>query len=350
MKIYRYLYQEIAKPFIFMTAVLLVLLIATEISDTLTKVLTGQFSDNAIWVVVLYQIPILATEILPASYFLACLTTLHRLSQDSERSVFHAVGISDFTILKRLLIATALPVMLLSLALQHYITPVSNERLEAFITSQKNRPITDIVQANSFLNLNNINTTFYADKNDSASEQLKDVFTIQKNDSQFTITTASTVRTREATDNQYFIFESGEQTNFSFNTNTAIQIQEFDLMNVKIENSENSKPWQRRNAITSFNLVKSDKRADQVVVIDRFITALYIPLFCIWGVALTKFKPRSARVGAMALGIGFYILTGFSYRTLMSAAGKADISLIYTPWWFLAALAGIALWMLRSRN
>lgn len=347
MILYRYLFTEVMKPFFFMTIVLLVLLIATEISDTLTKILTGQFSDNAIWVVIGYQVPILLKEILPASFFLACLTSLHRLSQDSERAVTQAIGISDGVILKRLLISAALPVMLLQLGLNHFITPLSQEKLEAFVAEQKSRPITDIIDANSFYSIRALNATFYAGNSSPQDESLSDVFTIQKNDDRFNIISAEKVKTESLDTTQEFQFKSGQQTQFQFGTLSDYDTQRFGSLTLRIQDDYQAKPWQRRNAIITSELVKSDKRGDQLDVINRFATALYIPLFCLWAVALTRFKPRQARVGAMAFGIVLYVMSSFIYRTLSGAVSKADISLAFAPWWFLVVLAIIAILMMR---
>ncbi|EAR07906.1 LptF/LptG family permease [Reinekea blandensis] len=349
MTLYRYLYGQIMKPFVFMTLVLLILLIATEISDTLTKILTGQFSDNALWVVIGFQVPILLQEILPAAFFLACLTTLHRLSQDSERAILHAIGISDGDLLRFLLVFAALPAMLLVLALNHYITPKAQENLELYVTEQLNRPITDIIDANSFYNIGAINATFYAARNNSQTQSLEDVFTIAKSQSSYTVTAAKEVRTQGAENAQYFQFFEGEQTQFSFDESEPLQTQRFGMMQLRIEEDGNASPWQRRNALTSFELAKSEDRHDQLTLISRFATSLYLPLFCIWAVVLTRFKPRSAKVGAMALGIVLYILTNFAYRTLHGAVGRSDLSILFQPWWFFVVLGVIALITLRGR-
>lgn len=350
MSVYRYIVIEVMKPFFFMTFALLILLIATEISDTLTKVLTGQLSDNAIWIVVGYQIPILLAEILPASFFLASITTLHRLNQDSERAVIHAFGVSDENIRNCLLLFAAFPVFLVALSLNNFVEPRANKNLAVFLTEQKNRPITDIIDANTFHRLESIDATFFAAEIDTKNERLLDVFTVKNNDNSSSVITAASAKTSVQNDAQQFKFTEGQIANYSFDENTNSEIQRFDQLTVNVIENGTSRTRLRRNSLSTSSLIESNYRADHVEVANRLIKPLYIPLFCILAVALTRYKPRHAKVGAIALGIFLYVLINFSYRTVSSAVGKSDLTIFLMPWWFLVAIALIATVFTKMRN
>lgn len=332
-----------------MSGVLLLLLIATEVSDTLTKVLTGQFSDNAIWVIIGLQIPILLLEIIPAAFFLACLTALHRMSQDSERAIFQAIGISDTKLLAFLLLFVVVPVMAIMLSLSHYITPKSEARLSSYLQEQRNRPITDIIDANSFYSIGELDSTFFAAGNNPATGELLDVVTIQKQGELFTVTSAESISTGLIENTQSFQFKNGERTSFSFTGNENTLSQRFETFRINLPETAPKKTRNHRKTVITEKLIGSTYRSDQMAVMDRFGVSLYIPMFCIWALALTRFKPRSAKVGAMAFGIGFYVLTNFSYRTIAGAIEKSDISTLYAPWWFLLFLATIGFIYMRRK-
>ena len=350
MTLYRYLYREIMKPFVFMCAVLFLLLIATEVSDTLTKVLTGQFTDNAIWIIIGFQVPVLLAEIIPAAFFLACLTTLHLISQDSERAILLAIGISDTDLLRFLMLFAVLPVMIVMLGLSHYITPKSEARLASFIQEQRNRPITDIIDANSFYKIGQLNSTFFASDNNPRTGELLEVVTIQKQKNTYTVISAESIRTGITNNNQTFVFRDGERVGFSLNADEETLSHRFKTMQINIPEEAPEQQRNHRKTVITTNLIGSRHRADQMAVMDRFSTALYIPMFCIWAIALTRFKPRSAKVGAMAFGIVFYVLTNFTYRTLAGAVSKSDISTLFAPRWFMVIFSVVGFFYIRRKN
>ena len=339
MKINQYLYKEITFPFIFITGVLLALLISTELSETLTKVLTGQYSSNAILVIIGFQSVLLMPEVIPAAYFLACLTTLNRFSQDSERAIYNSIGISDIQILKGLLFATATPVFFIVILLQNVICPMANSHLNSFIEQQRNRPITDIVQPKTFSKLNNTNSTLFAGASNTATGLLTDIFSVDITDEKLTVIVGDSAATQNTDDGQVLIIENGQQTSFSFDPNTTSRKESFSSVSYLIEPATSGSASQKAYSKTSLELAKTNSKANIIEIADRINSALFIPLFCCWAVALTRFKPRSAKAGAMAIGIFFYILTNFSYRTLESSYSKSDWSVYLSPWWFFVALA-----------
>lgn len=350
MRIHQYLNKDILLASVFITAALLVLLITTELSETLTKTLTGEYSSNAIWIIIGFQILILMPEIIPAAYFLAALTTLHRMSQDSERVVYHAIGISDVDITGQLLKSTAIPVMIVMIALLNTISPYANEHLISYIEAQKNRPITNIILPKSFNSLSANGITLYADDSDNASGELLDVFAVIPEKGSMTVILSEAASTLVTEGNQFLHFQDGEQRQFSFNGDNASMVENFSDLSILIDQGNSSRQKKDSISMQSMELLNSAKRPDKIELITRLSTPLYIPVFCILAVLLTRFKPRSAKAGAMALGIALYIAINFSYRTINSAFIKSDIPLIFAPWWFLVLSGGIALLILRKRT
>ncbi|TCS41917.1 LptF/LptG family permease [Reinekea marinisedimentorum] len=350
MKINQYLYKEIALPFIFITGVLLALLISTELSETLTKVLTGQYSSNAILVIIGYQSVLLLPEVIPAAYFLACLTTLNRFSQDSERAIYNSIGISDAQILKGLLIATATPIFLIVILLQNIICPIANNELNSFVDQQRNRPITDIVQPKTFASIGKMNSTLFAGSAETNTGLLKDIFTVNKAGDKLTVIIGENASTQNTDNGQILIIENGQQTAFSFSPNSSTRQESFGSLSYLIEPSTSNSASQKAHSKTSIELAQENSRVNNIEIADRINSALLIPLFCLWAVALTRFKPRSAKAGAMATGIFFYILTNFSYRTIESGFSKTNWSIYLSPWWFFLALAFFGLLLIQRKT
>lgn len=343
----RYLCRETLKPFTLITLILTVLFIADELSRVLAKAISGQYSDWAIAVILAYQLPILLPELLPAAYFLALLIAMNRMSQESERTVFMAIGINDTAIFNRLFWLTALPVTLLSLGFSHYWAPSAENRLANFIIQQQNRPLTELVQAGEFFSLTERQATLYAREADNNREALVTVFMARTEEDRITVNTAERARIELNDDRQYLSLQTGQQQVFSLQPSDTTRI-DYDRYNLYIPASETEYTTDRIESMSSRDLWQGDQKR-QSEVIYRTLQSLMIPVLCIWAVALTRVKPRQARVGALAFGIVLYVLFNFGYRTAQAAVAKSQIPLEASPWWLHLGLFLIGAYLLRRQ-
>lgn len=341
-----YICREIIKPFALITAILMALLIAGEMSETLGRVVSGQYSDWAIIAIIGFQLPILLPELLPAAYFLAALTTLNRLSEDSERTVLHAIGVSDTGILVKVLAYTALPAMVIMLAFTHIITPMAERGLSDYLFSQQNRPLTDIVSPGEFFSLNQRDATLYARSANPAQESLLNLFVAQVDGDRISVNTAPSARIQVEQQRQYLTLFSGRQTVFSLNPDETERIN-YQSYALYIPTSESGSQNSPREAFGSQVLWQNGSQTHRSEVIERTLTAVMILVLAVWAVGLTRVKPRKAKVGAIALGIILYIVFTFSLQTLQTAVEKGQLPLIASPWWLLLALALLGLVLIR---
>ncbi len=341
-----YICREIIKPFALITAILMALLIAGEMSETLGRVVSGQYSDWAIVAIIGFQLPILLPELLPAAYFLAALTTLNRLSEDSERTVLHAIGVSDTGILTKVLAYTALPAMVIMLAFTHLVTPMAERGLSDYLFSQQNRPLTDIVSPGEFFSLNQRDATLYARSSNPAQESLLNLFVAQVDGERISVNTAPSARIQLEDQRQYLTLFSGRQTVFSLDPDETerINYQSYALYIPTDEAGSRSSP---REAIGSDVLWQTGSQTNRSEVIERTLTAGMILVLAVWAVSLTRVKPRKAKVGAIAFGIILYIVFTFSLDTLQTAVEKGQLPLIASPWWLLIVLAALGLVVIR---
>lgn len=340
-----YLCRETLKPFLLITVILAALFVAEELSDTFAKVVTGQYSDWAIAVVLGYQLPILIPELLPAAYFLAALISLNRMSQDSERTVFQAIGINDASILRRLLLYTALPATLVMLAFGHYLTPKSAQGLGNFVADQQNRPLTELVQPGEFFSLSERSATLFAKGANNANQTLLNTFMARNEDGQITINNAATAQVETTGQRQYLTLKNGNQKTFSLEPSETTII-DYESYALYIPQSEATYQPNRADAKTSPEMWQSTVRREQSEIIFRTLQALLIPVLCVWAVALTRVKPRQARVGAMAFGIVLYVLFNFGFRTAQAAVAKGQLPLIASAWWLHVLMVAVGLYLM----
>jgi LPS export ABC transporter permease LptF len=341
-----YICREIIKPFALITAILMALLIAGEMSETLGRVVSGQYSDWAIVAIIGFQLPILLPELLPAAYFLAALTTLNRLSEDSERTVLHAIGVSDTGILAKVLAFTAVPAMIIMLAFTHLFAPMAERGLSDYLFSQQNRPLTDIVAPGEFFSLNQRNATLYARSANPAQESLLNLFVAQVDGDRISVNTAPSARIQVEQQRQYLTLFSGRQTVFSLDPDETERVDYLSYA-LYIPRSESEAGGSPREAYGSDVLWESGSQANRSEVIERTLTAVFILVLAVWSITLTRVKPRKAKVGAIALGIVLYIVFTFSMQTLQTAVQKGQIPLMASPWWLLILLGTIGLVLIR---
>lgn len=341
-----YICREIIKPFALITAILMALLIAGEMSETLGRVVSGQYSDWAIVAIIGFQLPILLPELLPAAYFLAALTTLNRLSEDSERTVLHAIGVSDTGILAKVLAYTALPAMVIMLAFTHLITPMAERGLSDYLFSQQNRPLTDIVSPGEFFSLNQRDATLYARSSDPASESLLNLFIARVDGERISVNTAPSARIQVEDQRQYLTLYAGRQTVFSLDPDETERI-DYRSYALHIPTDGSGVQNTPSKAFGSAVLWQNGRHSQRSDVIERTLTAAMILVLGVWAVALTRVKPRKAKVGAIALGIILYILFTFALQTLQTAVEKGQLPLIASPWWLLIILIVLGIAVIR---
>ncbi|MFG1497405.1 LPS export ABC transporter permease LptF [Saccharospirillum sp. HFRX-1] len=344
-----YLCREILKPFILITAILSALLIAGEMSEILGRVVSGQYSDWAILAIVGYQLPILIPELLPAAFFLAALTSLNRMSEESERIILHAVGQSDSGILKNVLLFTAVPAMIIMLAFTHWLTPLSESSLTRYLIEQQNRPLTDIVTPGEFFTLNQRNATLYAQRSNPSEGTLLSVFIARVDGDRIAVNTAPSARIETQEQRQYLTLFNGVQRVFALTPGDTEKI-DYKQFALYIPSVDNNRASASRDASNTLALWRSGSQSSRSDAIERTLLACLIPVLAVWAVALTRVKPRKGKVGAVALGIVLYIVFTFGQQTLQTGVEKGQLPLIASPWWYLIVLALVGLVWVRRRN
>lgn len=330
------------------TAILSALLIAGEMSDILGRVVSGQYSDWAILAIIGYQLPILIPQLLPAAFFLAALTSLNRMSEESERIILHAIGQSDSGILKQVLLYTALPAMVVMLTFTHWLTPLSEGSLTRYLIEQQNRPLTDIIAPGEFFSLNQRNATLYAQGSNPSEGSLLSVFMARVEDDRITINTAPSARIESQQQRQYLTLFNGVQRIFSLTPDETEKI-DYRQFALYIPSAETNGTSSARDATSTATLWQGNQ-ASRSDAIERSLLACLVPVLSIWAVALTRVKPRKGKVGAVAMGIVLYIIFTFGQQTLQTAVEKGQLPLIASPWWYLSLLALAGVFLVRRQR
>jgi lipopolysaccharide export system permease protein len=124
--IFRYLMKETIKSQTAVFLVLMAIFLTKNFVDVLADATNGDIPASLILGFLALSMPVLAALILPLSLFLGILLAHGRLYVDSEMTVFHACGISEWYI-TRVMLVLACVMALLTGAITLWLAPLSVE-------------------------------------------------------------------------------------------------------------------------------------------------------------------------------------------------------------------------------
>ncbi|NQZ80322.1 MAG: LPS export ABC transporter permease LptF [Colwellia sp.] len=126
MIIFRYLLKEVAKAEFAVFIILMAIFISNEFVNVLGKATEGGIPGQLVMIFIALRIPELASMILPLSFFLGVLLAYGRIYADSEMTVLHACGISEWYVVRITLILGFITALLTGM-FTLYLTPLAAE-------------------------------------------------------------------------------------------------------------------------------------------------------------------------------------------------------------------------------
>ncbi|MFT5757475.1 MAG: lipopolysaccharide export system permease protein [Alteromonadaceae bacterium] len=126
MIIFRYLVKEVAKAEFAVFIILMAVFISNEFVNILGKATEGGIPGQLVMIFIALRVPDLVSMILPLSFFLGVLLAYGRIYADSEMTILHACGISEWYVVRVTLtlgVITALVTGIFTL----YLTPLAAE-------------------------------------------------------------------------------------------------------------------------------------------------------------------------------------------------------------------------------
>ncbi len=174
----KYLAREIYTVTLTVSVILLGIFLSTQIIRFVHAVLLGELSLRALKWVILLQIPLLFTMVLPTAFFLSVVLTYGRLYADNEMTVLMACGFSG----RRLTLTTlgiasvvAALVALLSFCVNQHVYYYSD-----YLRSSAAQNAVEMVAPHHFSEMVHQNWVFYTQDVDYNQKRFYDIFAFQK--------------------------------------------------------------------------------------------------------------------------------------------------------------------------
>ena len=126
MIIFRYLLKEVAKTQLAVFFVLMTIFISQKFVDVLGDASEGSIPGQLVMTFIALKIPDLAGFILPLSLFLGVLLAYGRIYADSEMTVLHACGVSEWYVVRVTLVLAVVTAILTGI-FTLYLAPIASE-------------------------------------------------------------------------------------------------------------------------------------------------------------------------------------------------------------------------------
>ena len=336
MLIFRYLMKETLKSQAAVFLVLMAIFLTKNFVDVLADATNGDIPASLILGFLALSTPVLASLILPLSLFLGILLAHGRLYVDSEMTVFHACGISEWYI-TRVMLILACVMALLTGAMTLWLAPLSVEneyQLEEQVGAESG--LTSLIPGR-FQETANQKAVIFVHEIAASDNQLQRVFLAQHDNDpgrqDLHIVYAQSGGIREDSDgSQKLILDGGTQYEGTYGQKD-FQVVEFAEYQIQIAEQKTEQKRRKLSAYPTSQLIGDDS-IDAIAELQwRIAIPLSLPFLVLIAVPLSAVDPRQGRFGkmfpALMLYMGYFLLLMAGRKVLEDGKIPPQLGL----WW-----------------
>ena len=306
MIIFRYLLKEVAKTQLAVFFVLMTIFISQKFVRVLGDASEGGIPGQLVMTFIALKVPDLAGMMLPLSLFLGILLAYGRIYADSEMTVLHACGISEWYIVRVTLILSLITAIFTG-AFTLYLAPMASE----YEYQVKEKLATDSglssLIAGRFQQTGNQKAVVFVHDKNNKDSSLEKVFVAQlpeRGDSFESIINTSLVYANkgqvieEESGSQRLILEDGmryqrDPDNGEFTT------VEFNKYYVQIQDQKVAHKRRKLSAISTKQLMQEGAAESQAAIQWRFSFPLTCLILTFIAVPLSVVNPRQGKFAKM---------------------------------------------------
>ena len=353
MIIFRYLLGEVFKSQLAVFVILMTIILSQRFVKILADASEGELPGQLVMSIVALKLPQLAVIILPLSAFVGILVAYGRVYADSEMTVLHATGVSEWYI-TRITLMLSFIMALLAAAVTLYISPWATEQeYQLLEKADANASLFSLIPGR-FQHTSNEKAVIFVHSINRNGE-LEKVFVAQNRardeDAGHAIVYAQQGKvTEDASGAQSLQLEQGRRYAGAGNT-AAFDVTEFDRYQIQIREQEAEQRRRKLSSLPTAELLQQDSNEAVAEWHWRIAIPLSIPLLTLIAVPLSRVNPRQGKFGrlmpALLLYLGYYALLIIA----RSALEDGKIPAVLGMWWLhaLALVLGAGL-ILRSRT
>mgnify|MGYP006161120045 FL=1 len=356
MIIFRYLLGEVFKSQLAVFVILMTIIISQRFVKILADASEGELPGQLVMSIVALKLPQLAVIILPLSAFVGILVAYGRVYADSEMTVLHATGVSEWYV-TRLTLLLSLLLAIAAGGVTLYLSPWATEQEYRILEkADANAGLLSVVPGR-FQHTSNEKAVIFVHEvgRGDNSGQLSRVFVAQNTgrdtqSNQAIVYAQNGKVTEDARGGQTLQLEQGRRYAGDV-TSPAFEITEFERYQIQIREQEVEQRRRKLGSVPSHELLQADSAEAIAEWHWRIAIPLSIPLLTLIAVPLSRVNPRQGKFGrllpALLLYLGYYSLLIIARSALEDGKIPAQLGM----WWLhgTALLLGIVL-IMRSRR
>ena len=341
MIIFRYLIGEVFRAQLAVFVILTTIIISQRFVKILADASEGEIPGQLVLSIVALKLPQLAVIILPLSAFLGILVAYGRIYADSEMTVLHATGVSEWYVTRLTLLLSVL-MALLAASVTLYFSPWATEREYQLLERAESDAGLFSLVPGRFQHTSNEKAVIFVQEVSRSGNQLAKVFVAQSVEkdggSQQAIVYASggAVYEDPETGAQLMTLEQGRRY-AGDGQSPAYEVIEFDRYQIQIREQEVE---QRRRKLSSLSTPALLKESGSEAIAEwhwRIAIPLSIPILTLIAVPLSRVNPRQGKFGRLLPALLLYLCYYALLIIARSALEDGKIPPQLGMWWLHAA-------------
>ncbi len=314
--------------------VLLMLFVGQRFVLYLSGAAKGQFSSDLVLTLLMLQIPVFVSYLMPLSMFLAMLITLGKLHTDNEMTIISACGVSQTQLLKYFM-----PFALILSALTAYLTlfqaPVAIFTQQELLKEQKKRGDLNLITPGRFQQSSDGSRIIYVEEM-NGNQQMKRIFFVHQDESdeyEFSLLVAEQGRYWSDLNQQNFlVLEKGNQYQGSPGSNT-LRTLTFERYFMELKSNQSTSVVSKLKALSTTHLLSDLNAENQAELQWRISAPLSVPLLLLLALPLARVAPRQGKFGRLLPGLMIYIGYMILLLTMRSGMEEGNIPPWIGTWW-----------------
>lgn len=347
MIISRYLTKEVYSTFFATTVVLLLVFTSNQFVRYMHLAASGELSSHIVTLLLLLQLPVLLTLLLPLSLFIALLMVYGRLHLENEMTIFATCGINTRKILKITLEFSSVIIFLI-IILSLWIGPKLSSYSDHIIAGGASSTL-ELLIPNHFQTINKDQWVVYVDATSRDKNKLQHVFAAE----QPTDTDPNKIQSPlgivvakngdqvidQKSGNAFLVLNQGYRYAGTPGQNDY-QIIKYDKYGFRLQQANDS--WQHDESdtptLTLWHEINNHLATAELQW--RFSLPIMGIILVFLGIPLSKVKPRYGRYSQLIPAILLYVV--YAQLLFLSRAWlKKDMISPYLGMWWVHSLMGI---------
>lgn len=348
MIVFRYLIGEVFKSQLAVFLILITIIISQRFVRVLADASDGELPGQLVLTLISLKLPQLAVLILPLAAFLGVLIAYSRIYAESEMTILHATGISEWYV-TRITLALSLALGVTAAGLMMYLSPwASQQEMELLAKADADSGLSTLVPGRFQETANGKAVVFVQDMNRDGS-QLSKVFLAQAATEQDAMTSVVYAQTGKVAEDdkgaQRLELSQGRRYGGPVDE-PSYTVVEFERYAIQIKEQAPEQVRQKLSSLPTDELVKLQTSEAAAEWHWRLAIPVSIPILMLLAVPLSRVNPRQGKFGKLLPGLGLFLLYYVLLIICRNLVEGGKMPAWLGMWWIHGLALGVGLLML----